>query len=85
LRRIRDRLSASERLLAKKAAVDVFLTSLATTCGILAGVPPPLAVTGGLAPMIAMVGQAATRYLEEKRDIELDDMYFLWKAVEHQH
>jgi hypothetical protein len=85
LRRIRDRLMASEKVLTKKTAVGVFLTILTTTCGILAGVPPALTVTGGLAPMITMTGQAASKYLEEKRDIELEDMYFLWKAIEHQH
>jgi hypothetical protein len=85
LHQIRERLAASEKLLKKKTAVGIFLSTLTTTCGILAGAPPPLTVSGGLAPMITMAGQAATKYLEEKRDIELEDMYFLWKAVEHQH
>ena len=36
--------------------------------------------------MITMAGQAAGKYLEEKGDIELKDMYFLWKAItEHAH
>lgn len=86
LRRIRERLAASEKILNKKTAVGIYLTTLATACGILAGVPLPLAVTGGLVPMITMAGQAAGKYLEEKGDIELKDMYFLWKAItEHSH
>jgi hypothetical protein len=77
-------LKASENLLNRKAGVAVFFGLLATTCGILAGTDPTIAATAGVGTIITMTSGAVTKALEEKREIELDDLYFLWKAVEHQ-
>lgn len=78
---IRDRLKASENLLNKKSAVGLALGSLATVCGLLAGAGPTVSSSAGVSTAIAVTSAAAMKHLEEKRDIELDDAYFLWKAI----
>jgi hypothetical protein len=83
LRKIRERLQASEKLLAKKAGVGGFLASLATTCGLLAGAAPIAALGAGMAVIAPAVYSAASKHLEERAAIESEDMYFLWKAVGH--
>jgi hypothetical protein len=85
LHRIRQRLVASERALAKKSGVAMFLGALGTTCGVLCGVPPEAAVPAGAMAAIAVTGVAAQKHIEEKQQVSLDDMYFLWKATEHSH
>jgi hypothetical protein len=81
--RKRERLAASQRALAKKATVGVFLGGLTTTCGLLSGLLPPLAVSGGIAATIAVAGSAVTKHLDDARETELTDMFFAWKAVQH--
>ena len=85
LRRLRDRLAASERALNRKAAVGMALGALATTCGVFSGLALPVALGAGVGTAITMTGSAASKYLEEARDISLEDLYFLWKAIEHVH
>jgi hypothetical protein len=64
--------------------VPLFLGTLATTCGILAGRPPTISLSA-LGGAVAATGSAAHTHLEEKQQIALDDMFFLWKAIEHVH
>jgi len=80
---IRDRLTATEKTVVKKSTVGIFLGALWTTCGILAGAPPPLAVTTGIGAAVSIVGTGTSKYLDDKRDIVLSDMYFAWKAEQH--
>lgn len=83
LGRIRERLQASERLLSRKVGVGGFLASMATTCGLLAGAGPVAALGAGMAVIASTVYSAASKHLEERSEIELEDMYFLWKATGH--
>ena len=85
LNRIRQQLAASERTLAKKAAVGIFLGTLATTCSILCGLSPELAVPAGIAIIAPATNSAAQKHIDEKEGITISDMYFLWKATEHAH
>jgi hypothetical protein len=85
LQRLRDRLVASERALSKKAAVGMALGALATTCGVLSGLPLPVALGAGVGTVVTMTGTAASKHIEEERDASLEDLYFLWKAVQHVH
>jgi hypothetical protein len=73
---IQQRLGAAQELLAKKSAVSLGLGAISTTIGLIAGMPLllPAGVAWGLLP-----GQHYMKYLEEKRDIQLSDMYFLWR------
>jgi hypothetical protein len=82
LARLKQRLRAAQRALAKKTAVTLALAGLTTTCGLLLGLGPAAA---GIATLTsgAGMGNAAFKYLEEKQLIELTDMYFLWKALGH--
>ncbi len=79
------RLAASERALAKKAGVTLFLGALGTTCGILCGALPTVAVPAGVAAVTAGINVAAQKHIEEVRDVSLEGMYFLWKLVGHKH
>lgn len=81
LNSIRDRLKASEALLNKKSAVGLTMGSLATVCGLLAGAGPVVSTSAGVSTVIAVTSSAALKHLEEQRDVELDDAFFLWKAI----
>jgi len=85
LAKIRTTLASAEQLIAKKTAVSIFLGVLATTCGILSGLPPAVAVSAGAAATLSGVGPAAARHLDVQNELSLSDMYFLWKAVGHSH
>jgi hypothetical protein len=76
LNEIQQRLGAAQELLAKKSAVSLGLGATSTTIGLIAGMPLllPAGVAWALLP-----GQHYMKYLEEKRDIQLSDMYFLWR------
>jgi hypothetical protein len=81
LNSIRDRLKASEALLNKKSAVGLAMGSLATVCGLLAGAGPVVSTSAGVSAVVAVTSSAALKHLEERRDVELDDAFFLWKAI----
>lgn len=83
LNAIRDRLGATEKIVAKKSTVGVFMGALATTCGLLAGAPPPVALAAGVTAAVTLVGSAASKYLDDKTEVSLKGMYFLWRAEEH--
>jgi hypothetical protein len=83
LRRIRDRLAAAERAIAKKSVIGIVMGALVTTCGIMAGLPIPVSIAAGVGTASTTETGAATKYLEEKQQAALSDMYFLWKAVKH--
>jgi hypothetical protein len=81
--RVRQRLASAERALSRKALVGFGLGSLVTVCRLLAGVPAPLAVTGGVGTLTSVAASAALKDIDERRDVSLSDTYFLWKALEH--
>lgn len=83
LRNIRARLTAAEKVLAKKSAVGMFLGALVTTCGTLAGLPLPVSIAAGIGTASSTESGAVAKYFEEKQQAALSDMYFLWKAVKH--
>lgn len=85
LRRLRDRLKASEQALNKKSYVGLALGALATTCGLISVAPMPISFAAGTGVAISMTGAAASKHIEEVRDTSLEDFYFLWKASEHIH
>ena len=85
LSKIRVALAATEKSLKKKATVGMFLGALSTTCGLLAGVTAPLAITAGVTTATTLTGSAALKMLDEQRETSLSDMYFLWRATDHAH
>lgn len=85
LERIRMSLASAERSLLKKTSAATFLGAIATTCGLLASVAPPLAISAGVATTLAITGPAVSKHLDEEREVSLSNMYFLWKAIGHAH
>lgn len=81
--RLNQRLNTAQRALTRKATFSVVLSALATTCGLLMGLPPSVATAAGATCLTTGAGGAVAKYLDEKQAIELSDMYFLWKALGH--
>jgi hypothetical protein len=77
LNEIRRKLTAAKSALAKKSAVAIGVGAVTTACGLM--LANPLMVTTGVGAAMTTVA-ATQKYLEEKRDISLSDMYFLWHA-----
>jgi hypothetical protein len=73
---IQQRLGLAQELLAKRSALSLTVGTVTTTIGLIAGMP--LLLPAGIA-WASLAGQQYLKYLEEKRDIELSDMYFLWR------
>jgi hypothetical protein len=83
LEAITARLKASKRALMRKASYSLSIGALLTACGAITGLVPliaggALAGTGG-----ALAAQA--KFTDERRELELSDMYFLWRAIAHVH
>jgi hypothetical protein len=85
LSRIRNRLAATEGAFVKKAAFGSALGALTTVCGVLFRFPAPIAASAGVAAVVTAANSALQKRADERREISLDDMYFLWKATEHAH
>lgn len=85
LQKIRERLKASEQLLSRKSAVSIGVGVLVTVCGALTGIGGPIAAAAGIGSMLTGGGTALAKHLEERRDIQESDYYFLWKASRHAH
>jgi hypothetical protein len=83
LRLIRSRLSRAARSVAKKSAVGIVLGGLATTCGLFVGAAPPMALAAGLAVATAAASSGAAKMIDERSEVAMSDMYFLWEALSH--
>jgi hypothetical protein len=80
--KIEARLRSARKTLKRKTALSLAVGALATKCGLLLGLGPtagPIGIGAAAAGSMA----AGAKYLEEKQSIELSDMYFLWKALQH--
>lgn len=80
LHRIQRRLRAAEGLLRKNYRYNIALAGLATICGIFTS---PDIATAVAAVAMTGTGVVEAQFASEKRDIALDNMYFLWKAKEY--
>lgn len=83
LRSIGDRLRAAERLFARKSAVAMGVGVLTTVAGAIACSPESLTATASIGSMVTLGAVAMNKHLEERRDLELSDYYFLWRAAKH--
>lgn len=77
--RIAARLRSAESSLKRKAGTSVALGALTTTVGVVIGAP--LVVAAGIAAVGTSL-PAAHKYFDDKRSVELSDMYFLWRLEE---
>lgn len=75
------RLQAASKSFGRKTMNHVGIASVMTSIGLLSGMP--LLVAGGVAAFSGL-GMHANQLADEKKDIELSDMYFLWN-IKKQH
>lgn len=75
------RLKAAKSAVTQKAGLSLALGALTTTCGLLTA--NPFLVAAGATPAVGYTIAAGQKFIEEKRDIALSDMYFLWQAQGH--
>ena len=80
LHRIQRQLRAAEGVLQKNSRYNIAIAGLATVCGVFT---TPDIATAVAAVALAGTGIVGSQFVSEKRDIALDDMYFLWKAKEY--
>lgn len=73
---IEARLAAKQRAAGKKTAMQMSVGGAMTTVGLLSGMPP--LVAAGVT-VLATSPVHAMKYMDDKSDIELADMYFLWQ------
>jgi hypothetical protein len=76
--KLNRRLQAAERALTRKAALRVGLGALTTTCGVLTS--NPVLSAAGIGAALSAIGPLES-HADVKKEVELDDMYFLLKAT----
>ncbi len=81
LTRLRQRLKTAQRALHRKSAISIGLAGISTLIGLQLGMNP--FVAGGVGVLLSGPIGAASKYVDEKQTIEMSDMYFLWKALQH--
>ncbi len=74
---IDQRLGVARKALTRKSVANVSVGATAVVAGLIAGIP--LLLPAGIALGMAVPGANLAKYLEEKGQVELSDMYFLWK------
>jgi hypothetical protein len=80
---VEARLNFARRALARKAALSLSIGAISTACGLL--VNEPILSAAGLAGAVGAL-TAEHRYVDQVAEIELMDMYFIWKvAGQHRH
>jgi hypothetical protein len=80
--RLQTKLEAARKVLAKKSAIAITVAAVSTWCGIHLGLGPVASLgAGSLAAFASGLKDAASKYSEERRDLEVSDVSFLWKAL----
>ncbi|MEV6527715.1 hypothetical protein AB0M43_37920 [Longispora sp. NPDC051575] len=79
---IESKLKAARKVLIRKSGASVAVTSIATVVGLMAHMPLllPAGIAAGMTPAVHY-----SKYLEEVRDLEVHELYFLWRlgSVHH--
>ena len=74
---IDQRLNIALKTLARKSVANISVGSAVVAVGLIAGIP--LLLPAGIALGMMVPGVNLGKYIEEKSEVELADMYFLWK------
>jgi hypothetical protein len=74
---IESKLNVSRRTLARKIGANVAVASAAVSVGAIASVP--LVIASGIAAIVPAFGPI-NKYFDDKSNVELSDLYFLWRA-----
>ena len=84
LARLQQRLKSAQRAMAKKSLVSVGMSAMGTLCALKLGILTSAAVGAvSVASGIAGLVGSTSKYIDEKQGIEMSDMYFVWKALQH--
>jgi hypothetical protein len=75
--KIANQMRAAERLLSRSGGLTVAVTAIATTVGLMLQAPVVIGPLLGA----AIGGVDLKRYWADKKDVELSDMYFLWRLA----
>lgn len=81
LRRIRARLKKADDSLMRKTGMAMGVGTLITTCGLATGLLP--ATILGAATIAGGLVVPYQQDVDKRADIELSDMFFLWRAIQH--
>jgi CHASE3 domain sensor protein len=81
LARLQQQLRSAQHALARKVVASLALAGVSTVCGLQIGMNPFAAGAAGL--LMSGAGNAVSKYEDEKQAIEMSDMFFLWKALQH--
>jgi hypothetical protein len=83
LAKLTHRLNLAQQALTRKTTISIAMSGLAITCGVLLGAPSSVAGLAGAGIFASGLGAAVSKHVDEKQEIQLSDMYFLWKALAH--
>jgi hypothetical protein len=85
IRRIENALRSANKLFLSKAGQTIVLGALSTVVGLFVGNPLLTAalVAAGLSPSATTLLNAAHRRSEQRQEVKLSNMYFVWKAQKH--
>jgi hypothetical protein len=81
LAEIESRLKGTTKSLRGKGAATLAISSIPAIYGLHSA--SPLLIAAGLTPAVNSLTNAVHRYIEERRDVALSDMFFLWQAQRH--
>lgn len=79
LDKLNRQLVTAERRAVRKTATDVGLGTIFAVVGSMLGLPLGIA-GGGAALVVGAAAKHVDEYWDARRDVELSDLYFLWKA-----
>jgi hypothetical protein len=78
---IESRLKGTTRSFRKKTGATLVIASVPMMYGLYT--MNPLLIAAGLTPAVSSLNNAAHRYIEERGNVRLSDMFFLWHAQKH--
>ncbi|MFE9060084.1 hypothetical protein [Streptomyces violaceusniger] len=71
-------LKEAKKTLSVKSGLTVSVGSATATVGMLSSVP--LIVAAGVGAAVSLTLTGANKFLDDKKDVKMSDVYFLWKA-----
>jgi hypothetical protein len=84
INRLNKRMKSAQESIAKKAVGTIALSAIGTLCAASLGIVPAAAAGAVLAASaIGNLNKDFSKFIDDKNDIKLSNMYFIWKALKH--
>lgn len=84
INRLNKRMKSAQESIVKKAVGTIALSAIGTLCAASMGIVPAAAAGTVLAASaIANLNKDFSKFIDDKNDIKLSNMYFIWKALDH--